>query len=170
MRYLAGRCQSPEDLADAAAATFLAVLVSSGNFDPTLGTPTSWLYGIARNEASLQRRSAYRRRQIASKLGSRRLLSDDDTERIAEMMDAERRVDGVLEILSTAPEGERLLVERIVSDDATPPMAARSLGISSGAGRVRLMRLRARIRAALADATPGAATSVPEHELRSSNE
>lgn len=154
MRFLATRCQSPEDVADATAATFLAVLVSSSTFDPTLGSPTAWLYTIARNEASLQKRSSNRRRLLSSRMQARQLLSNDDTERIAEIIDAERRAEDVLEVLSSAPKGECELVARIVSDDTTPSAAARALGISSGAGRIRLMRLRARVHAALVAATP----------------
>jgi RNA polymerase sigma factor (sigma-70 family) len=154
MRYLAGRCESPEDVADATAATFLAVLMSSNTFDPELGTPSAWLYAIARNEASAQKRASNRRWLLSGRMQARQLLSIDDTERIAEIMDAERRTAQVLEIVGQAPEGERDLVGRIMSDDMTPSAAAKSLGITSGAGRVRLMRLRARIHATLADSSP----------------
>jgi RNA polymerase sigma factor (sigma-70 family) len=153
MRFLAGRCDSPEDVADATASTFLAVLVSSNTFDSSLGSPTTWLYAIARNEASSQRRSSRRRWLLSNRVQSRQLLSSDDAERITEMIDAERLAAKVVDVVGGAPEGERELVARMVSDDSTPSAAARALGISSGAGRIRLMRLRARVHDALADST-----------------
>jgi DNA-directed RNA polymerase specialized sigma24 family protein len=91
---------------------------------------------------------------LSSLMQSRQLLSNDDTERIAEIIDAERRAAQVMEIVGKAPEGERDLVALIVADDTTPSAAARALGISSGTGRIRLMRLRARVNAALADSAP----------------
>lgn len=166
MRYLAGRCDSPEDVADATASTFLAVLVSSNTFDSNLGSPTAWLYTIARNEASSQRRSSRRRRLLSNRIHSRQLLSSDDTERITEIIDAERRAAGVIEVVGGAPEGERDLVARIVSDDATPSAAARALGITSGAGRIRLMRLRARVHTALAESTPSGERSMCSREFK----
>jgi RNA polymerase sigma factor (sigma-70 family) len=166
MRYLAARCQSPEDVADATTATFLAVLTSSGTFDPALGSPTAWLYTIARNEACSQKRAANRRWLLSRRMQAGYLLSSDDTERIAEVIDAERRAAGVLEILNSAPQGERDLVARIVSDDATPSAAAQALGISSGSGRIRLMRLRARVHAALADPKPIAKGPIRQHESK----
>jgi len=166
MRYLARRCDSPEDVADATASTFLAVLVSSSTFDSSLGSPTAWLYTIARNEASSQRRSSRRRWLLSNRMQSRQLLSGDDTERIAEIIDAERRAAEVIDVVGEAPEGERDLVARIVSDDATPSAAARALGITSGAGRIRLMRLRTRIQTALAESTPNGERQMCSREAK----
>jgi RNA polymerase sigma-70 factor (ECF subfamily) len=51
IRFLARRCQNPEDVADATAATFLAVLHSLSTFNPERGTAEGWLFTIAGNEA-----------------------------------------------------------------------------------------------------------------------
>jgi DNA-directed RNA polymerase specialized sigma24 family protein len=42
-RFLARRCQTSEDVADAVSANFFAVLFSAETLDPTLGLPTAWL-------------------------------------------------------------------------------------------------------------------------------
>jgi Sigma-70 region 2 len=47
MRFLARRCDTPEDVADAAADTFLAVLGSWSTYRPERGSVAAWLYGIA---------------------------------------------------------------------------------------------------------------------------
>ena len=38
-RFLSRRCRTPEDVADAVSATFVAVLFSAHSFDPELGSP-----------------------------------------------------------------------------------------------------------------------------------
>lgn len=47
--FLARRLRDPELAADVCAETFAAVLVDVDRFDPGAGTPTAWLYGIARH-------------------------------------------------------------------------------------------------------------------------
>jgi RNA polymerase sigma-70 factor (ECF subfamily) len=145
-RFLAGRCRTADDVADATASTFLAVLVSSHTYDPQLGSPTSWLYAIARNEAHGQLRAFGRHEALRLRLCGRRLLSPDDAERIAEMIDAERDVARLRPVIDSASASERAFLEHMVAEDLTPAATASMLGISPGAGRVRLTRLRERIR------------------------
>jgi RNA polymerase sigma factor (sigma-70 family) len=54
VRFLAGRCRTAEDVADATASTFLAVLSSCSSFRPEGGNGEAWLTRIARNEARRQ--------------------------------------------------------------------------------------------------------------------
>ena len=144
-RLLSRRCHTPEDVADAVSATFVAVLFSAHSFDPELGSPMAWLYSIARNEARDQGRSLGRREALRLRLHGSALLSRDDTERISEIIDAERQVSDLGEALSTASSGELELLHSMAMDDQTVTQAASSLGISAASGRKRLERLRRRV-------------------------
>lgn len=143
--FLAHRCRTPEDLADAVSATFVAVLVSARSYNPDLGSPGAWLYAIARNEALRQGRSLGRREALRHRLNGSALLSSDDTDRLAEIIDAEIRSIRLQETLNGASFGELELLHSMVLKDATVTEASSSLGISSATGRKRLERLRRRI-------------------------
>jgi RNA polymerase sigma factor (sigma-70 family) len=146
IRFLAGRCQSPEDVADAAAATFLAVLDSIATFRPDLGNGEGWLFTIARNEALRLSRVRSREETLLGRLRGRELLSTDDADRITELIDAEREVARLGPALEAIRPSERTLLNRIVDQSLSPTEASRSLGIDPGAGRLRLSRLRASVR------------------------
>jgi RNA polymerase sigma factor (sigma-70 family) len=142
MRFLARRCRTPEDVADAAADTFLAVLDSCSTYRSERGSVGAWLYAIARNAAFDRSRERGRNDALAIRLRGRRLLANDDTERIAEMIDAERDAARLAPALAAVRTSERELLGRIVDEDLTPAAASRSLGIEPSAGRRRLARLR----------------------------
>lgn len=142
MSFLARRCNTPEDVADAAADTFVSVLGSPTTYDAERGSVTAWLYGIARNAAADRLRERGRSDALALRLQGRRLLASDDSERIAEMIDAERAAARLAPLLATVRASERQLLNRIVDADLTPAAASRSLGIEPSAGRRRLARLR----------------------------
>lgn len=153
LRFLAGRCDNADDVADAAAATWLAVLTAHRTFDPRRGRATGWLYSVAANEAKRLRRGSRRRGALAERVSGRRLLLADDIDRLNEMIDSERALAALRESLAAAPAGERELLAAIVDQDLTTADAARSLGISAGAARVRLSRLRHRVADAVAPPT-----------------
>ncbi|HEV2362308.1 MAG TPA: sigma-70 family RNA polymerase sigma factor [Acidimicrobiales bacterium] len=144
-RFLAQRCRTPEDLADATSATFLAVLVSSQTFDPTIGPAAKWLRSIAANEARRLSRSHVRRTALAERVRGSRLLTPDDTERLGEMIDAAERAAALAPEIRRAPEGEREVLRVMAFGGVGPAEAAAELGISPGAARVRLSRLRKRL-------------------------
>ncbi len=144
-RFLARRCRTPEDLADAVSATFVAVLVSARTYNPDLGSPGAWLYAIARNEALRQGRSLGRREALRHRLNGTALLSNDDTDRLAEIIDAEIQSVRLQETIKGASVGELEVLHSMVSQDATVTEASSSLGITSATGRKRLERLRRRI-------------------------
>lgn len=145
MRFLARRCWTPEDVADATSATFLAVLVSSSTYDPLAGDAPRWLRSIAANEASRIARGRQRSAALTNRVRGRRLLAQDDVERISEMIDAEREVERLGAAIDGAPQSEKDVVSTMVDRDLTPSEAARALGITPGAARVRLSRLRDRL-------------------------
>jgi RNA polymerase sigma factor (sigma-70 family) len=168
VRFLARRCPSPEDVADATASTFLAVLGSCSSFRPERGSGEGWLLTIARNQAHRQGRDRGRQESITERLRGRQLLSVDDAERIAEMIDAERDAERLCPVIASARPSELELLDRMVADDLSPAEASRALGIAPGAGRLRLTRLRnnIRVRAGLAavHGKTANATSAPPEE------
>jgi RNA polymerase sigma-70 factor (ECF subfamily) len=144
-RYLARWCKTPEDVADAASATFLAVMLWGATYDPEMGRPVSWLLAVAANEAKRLHRKDSHHGALLKRVRGSSFLAADDAERLAEMIDAAHEADGLRILITEAPQGEQDLLREMVDNDATVTEAARAIGISSGAGRVRLSRLRGRI-------------------------
>lgn len=153
--FLARRCATPEDVADATAATFVAVLTSCRTFRPDKGSARVWLLSIAANEARRLARRHGRDKELAQRVEARHLLSPDDAQRIAEMMDAKRETHRLVPALSSARPSERRLLALMADEGLSVTEASRALGIGPGAGRLRLARLRSLVRAAAAqDAGP----------------
>ena len=144
-RFLAGRCATPEDLADATSATFLCVMLSGPTYNPRAGSVASWLLSIAANEARRVQRKNLRQDALAKRIRASTLLNADHTERLAEIIDAEHEATGLHPVISKAPTGEQELLRQMVDYDLSAAEAARAIGISSSAGRVRLSRLRGRL-------------------------
>lgn len=143
-RFLARRCRTPEDVADATSATFLAVMLSGATYDPGRAQPMTWLCAIATNEASRLHRRSFRYGALLKRVRGSSLLMPDDAERLAELIDAEHEAATLQIVITEAPEGEQKLLRHMVENDVSVTEAARALGISPGAGRVRLNRLRGR--------------------------
>jgi RNA polymerase sigma factor (sigma-70 family) len=146
IRFFAGRCRTPDDVGDRVATTFLAVVESCESFDPARGNAVGWLYGIARNTYRTDASKRERGNRLTLRIHGRPLVSPDDAERIAEMIDAERQVARMQPTLDSLRPSERALLDRIVYGDERPAVAARALGISPAAGRARLARLRQTVR------------------------
>jgi RNA polymerase sigma factor (sigma-70 family) len=164
-RYLARRCATPEDVADATSATFLAVMLSGSTYDPNAGHVLSWLCSVAANEAKRLHLRNSRYAALAERVRGSRFLPADDAERLAEMIDAERDAAGLQVLITEAPLGEQELVRRMVTNDLSVAEASRAIGISSGAGRVRLSRLRHRVARPEEPGLSGAAGHQPAGKL-----
>ena len=83
-RFLARRCRTPDDLADAVAQTFVEVIGSAPRYDAARGNATAWLFGIAAHTASAQWRDQQRAAGIAVAVLGRRLLDEDDYARLGQ--------------------------------------------------------------------------------------
>jgi len=156
-RFLARRCRTPEDLADAVAQTFVAVIGSAHRYDAARGNATAWLFGIAAHTASAQWRDQKRAAGIAAAVSGRRLLDEDDYARLEARIDASRLQQPLADALGSLGPAEREIVELVDLDELAPADAARVLGINPAAARMRLARGRRRMRAALAVEAPDAA-------------
>ncbi|MFD3621557.1 RNA polymerase sigma factor [Streptomyces sp. NPDC058676] len=144
MRFVARRVDDPHTAADLTAEIFIAVLDSAHSYRPRLGSETAWLYGIARNVVSSERRRVAREAERDLRFAGRRLLEADDIARIEDKLDAESPGRRVLAALARLPEGERAVMELVAVDQLTVTEAAAVLGIRQVTARVRLHRARRR--------------------------
>lgn len=125
---------------DLAAETFAAVIVASGRFDPTQGSPAGWLFGIAANKLreSLRRGrvEANARRQLAMAPVS---VTDDDLERVDELASlADER--SLAEMLEGLPNDQRAAILARVIDERDYAEIARELACSEAVVRQRVAR------------------------------
>jgi RNA polymerase sigma-70 factor (ECF subfamily) len=157
-RFLARRVADPHTVADLTAEVFLAVVDSGHTYRPALGSERAWLFGIARNTVSAERRRAAREADLAGRVAGRRLLDGDDIARLEDKLAAERAGRRAMAALAGLPEGERAVLELVAVDQLTVAEAAAALGIRQVTARVRLHRARRRLRD-VAEAPAGPVTS-----------
>ncbi|QBI55779.1 RNA polymerase sigma factor [Streptomonospora litoralis] len=150
-RFVARRVEDPHTAADLTADVFLAVVDSAHTFRPELGNESAWLFGIARNVVSAERRRAAREADSGSRIAGRRLLESDDIGRLEERILAEGEARRLLRSLAELPEGERQVIELVAVDQLTVTEAAAALGIRKVTARVRLYRARKFLRAGMGE-------------------
>ncbi|GGU56440.1 RNA polymerase sigma factor [Lentzea flava] len=150
-RYFARRCVEPQLVADLTADTFVRAITSFPTFDPSRGTATGWLYGIARKTFSAHCEQSARGTELVRRVGGRRELGRDELAELEERIDAERPGRLLLERLETLPEIEREAVELVHLGGLAPKEAAEALGVPRGAMRSRLYRAMARMREVVRD-------------------
>ncbi|MFF0014537.1 RNA polymerase sigma factor [Streptomyces sp. NPDC005374] len=148
--FVARRVADPHTVADLTAEIFLAVLDSAHTYRPSRGSERAWLYGIARNVVSSERRRAARESERDRRISGRRLLEPDDIARLVDKLDAESPGRRALAALERLPAGERAVLELIAVDQLTVSEAAGALGITQVTARVRLHRARKSLRGAAA--------------------
>lgn len=150
------RFGNPEDVADFVATVFLEVLNSAGGFDPRRGNAVSWLYGLASNVAIGMYRQQARSTDAQLRLAGRALMDADDISRVEERIDAAARLRQVHQAMSRLGDADRRLLELVAVDGLSPSQVADALTITPVAVRVRLLRARHRLRAAMSVPEPPA--------------
>jgi len=161
LRYLL-RHASPDEAADALAATFEDILDRRARFRRTAHTsPRAWIIAVARRRLIDMRRSQFRERAALGRLSGSRLLEPDDYAALNERIDAMRLAPALEAAIAelTPTESEMFLL--VVSDELSPSEAAKVLGTSAVAGRNRLSRARRHLRAYL-DSGPAATSADAE--------
>jgi len=108
-----------------------------------------WLFATARNLVLAE----WRQRNAAARHEQRRQVAPDDAAGGAALIDPD-----ILAALRSLRESDREALLLIAWDDLTPKLAARAVGISHAAFRVRLHRARARFTEALAASQHGMRT------------
>jgi RNA polymerase sigma-70 factor (ECF subfamily) len=140
---------NPGEVADLVAATFLVALERSDSYDPEKGDPSAWLLGIAANLLANQRRRLVRENLARARLDARALLSPDDVEALVTQMDASAEATRVRAAMNSLREPYRQILLLIGESSLSPTTAAKAVGISHTAFRVRLSRARRALRRAM---------------------
>jgi RNA polymerase sigma factor (sigma-70 family) len=146
LRFFARRCGEAQTVADLTADTFLEALKSFRGAPPAPGRERAWTLAIARRVYARHCARSVRDRDLSARLITREPLGRDEAEEIGERIDAERRGRDLLVGIRGLPAHEREVLEAVAIDGESPRDAARTLGISWSALRVRLFRARARLR------------------------
>jgi RNA polymerase sigma-70 factor (ECF subfamily) len=136
--FTARRVREPADVADLVATTFLTVLTSAQKYDPARGEPTAWLLGITAKLIANGTRRKGRESAAIAKIVGRELIDSNDTERIEELIDASRSTEVVVRALGELKPRWREALLLVGDEELTPQEAARVLGISAAAFRMRL--------------------------------
>ena len=89
-RFVARRVGDPYLAADLTAEVFLAAIDAAGGYRRERGSPAAWLFGVARIVVAAEHRRGARERRAHARLEGRRLLGEDDLERMRERIDAAR--------------------------------------------------------------------------------
>lgn len=148
--FFARRCRDPQQVADLTSQTFVEAINSAGTFQAR-GTPRAWLIAIARrvyaNHVADQATDA----DLIDQLASRVVLADDEVEDLAARIDAQRDGRELLERAARLSGLEREAIELVDLAGLTPKDAARVLGVSANALRVRLFRAHQRLRKEMGD-------------------
>jgi RNA polymerase sigma-70 factor (ECF subfamily) len=106
----------------------------------------AWLIAIARRVYARHLASRAADAGLVDQLGGQLVLAQDEVEDLAARLDARRDGRELLERAGRLSDLEREAVELIDLLDLTPKEAARMLGVSANAVRVRLFRAHQRLR------------------------
>jgi RNA polymerase sigma factor (sigma-70 family) len=153
--FTARRVREPADVADLVANTFVTVLTAARGYDPGRGEPTAWLLGIASRLIAGSRRRRGRELAATARIAGRRLIDQGDIERLEERIDAARSSQAVIEALGRLKPRAREALLLVGADGLTPGEAARVLGISPAAFRMRLTSARRALNSTLAAPAAG---------------
>lgn len=145
--YFLARVGDPEVAADLTAETFAAALVSAHRFRPRRKKPAlAWLFGIARNNLAMSRRTGRVEARARSRLGMAPLvLTDEAIERISELDQT------ALELVEDLPGDQREAVRARVIDERDYPEIAKDLRCSEAVVRKRVSRGLGALRARMED-------------------
>ena len=145
-RFVARRVGDPYLAADLTAEVFLAAIDAAGGYRRERGSPAAWLFGVARIVVAAEHRRGARERRAHARLEGRRLLGEDDLERMRERIDAAAQSRALFAAVAELPDGERAVLELVALDDLSVTEAAAVLGLRPVTARVRLHRARGALR------------------------
>lgn len=135
--YFMRRVRDPETAADLCAETFAAALVSRKRFRSERGTPTAWLFGIARH----QLQDWERRRVVEDR--ARRRLGLMDVQATESQLQAIAALEGEITaeafLTELPPEQASAIRERVLGDESYEVIADRA-GVSEATIRKRVSR------------------------------
>jgi RNA polymerase sigma factor (sigma-70 family) len=150
-QFIARRVDDPYLAADLTAEVFLAAIDAAASYRPGRGVPRAWLFGVARNIVAGEYRRAARERHANARVDGRRLLTENDVERMQQRIDAGAQGRALFAAVAQLPDGERAVLELVALDDLSVTEAAAALDVRPVTARVRLHRARAALRRRLVD-------------------
>ncbi|HEY7503069.1 MAG TPA: sigma-70 family RNA polymerase sigma factor [Gemmatimonadales bacterium] len=136
----------PDVAEDLTAETFLKVVRAADRFDPSRGTPKSWILTVARNVLGDWRRRAKLRQYVA--LGTMHDLIHDEPSPEERLL-REEEVGRLLDAVATLAEADRELIGLRYGSGLDTAEVAQILGIREGSVRTRLWRVLGKLRGAL---------------------
>lgn len=135
--WLMRATRDAEAAADLTAETFAAALVARRGYRPELGSPTTWLYGIASHKLTDWRRRGYAEDRARRRLGIERpALSEADVAEFSRLADEV----AVVDLLDELPDDQRAAVRARLLDDRAYGDIATAEGVSEAAIRQRVSR------------------------------
>ncbi|HTU31995.1 MAG TPA: RNA polymerase sigma factor [Solirubrobacteraceae bacterium] len=148
--FFARRCRDPQVVADLTSQTFVEAIRSAATYQGR-GSPRAWLIAIARRVYANHLADQTSGADLIDQLGGRLELADDELEDLAARIDAQRNGRTLLEHAGQLSRLEREAIELVDLMGLPPRDAARILGVSANALRVRLFRAHTRLRKELGD-------------------
>lgn len=146
VRFGTRRCRSADEVAELASMVFLEAMTSADGYDHRRGPARAWLLGIASHCLADLHGERRRLAEMRARLGGAAVLNPDEGAEIEARIDAERLYPAARRALARLSAAERDLLLLVEREGLTVADAARALGISPVAGRVRLSRARRRLR------------------------
>ena len=143
--FFARRSTDPQTVADLTSETFARAIASLDSYQGR-GSLQAWLIAIARAVYAQHHAQLADGRAAAGRLAGQLTLADDDLDDLVDRIDAQQAGRRLLQRAADLPELERSAIELVDIAGMAPRNAARALGISPGAMRVRLFRARAHLR------------------------
>lgn len=149
-RFAVRRCRNADDVADLVSTVFLELFSAAASYDGRRGDARPWLLGIAARCLADQRRRGQRHLEVAEALAGLPHFSEDEQERVDSIIDAARAAPALEAALAAQlTQSERDLFLLVAYDELSVADAARSLGLTPVAGRMRLARARKKLKAAV---------------------
>jgi RNA polymerase sigma factor (sigma-70 family) len=144
--YFARRYEDPQLVADLAADTFVAAIQAYRTLDPASTSPRAWTIGIARRINARYQESDPRTEDPERRRSLQGLLDRAERKELMWRIDIERSSRELIDRLQAMSRLDREAIELVDLCGLSGAEAARELGMSAGALRVRLVRSRARLR------------------------
>lgn len=147
LSYLVARTGRPEIAADLCAETFASALEQADRYDPERAPARAWLLAIARSRML----DSFRRGRVEDRARRRlgmppRSLTDEDIERVEELVDASRGLDAEALVAELPPKQREAVLARVVDERGYGEIAA-ELEVSESVVRQRVSRGLACLRA-----------------------
>jgi RNA polymerase sigma-70 factor, ECF subfamily len=141
LAFFARRTLDAESAAELVAETFAEAFASRFRFRDEGIDGVGWLYGIGKHLLSRYFRAGAVEARARRRLGMpERTVSDDDYDRIEELIDFERLGEALGEAMSTLPQEQREAVRLRAVDGLSYPEVAAELGCTEPTGRMRVSR------------------------------